>query len=74
MSWRLRSRRERPGALVQLVDGRYAVTSEELVAVGGRRMLADWCERRARLAGVDAVERAWWQEVTGVLSAPGSHR
>ena len=71
VSYRLRSRRERPGALVQLVDGRFAVTGEELVAVGGRRMLADWCERRARLAGDDAVERAWWQEVAGVLKAPG---
>jgi cell volume regulation protein A len=74
VSWRLRSRRERPGALVQLVDGRFAVTGEKLVAVGGRRMLADWCERRARLAGDDAVERAWWQEVAGVLKAPGARR
>lgn len=72
VAWRLRSRRERPGALVQLADGRFAITSDTIVAVGGRRMLADWCEGRARRAGADAVERAWWQEVAGVLSAPGT--
>ena len=37
---RLRLRRDGPGALVVLADGRYAVTSEELLAVGGRRQLA----------------------------------
>jgi len=68
----LRSRRDRPGALVALVDGRYAVTGPEVVAVGGRRALASWCERRAdRDGGVDPVERSWWQEVTGALIARG---
>ena len=59
------------GAMLALADGRYAVTGETVVAVGGRRALADWCERRAERAGVDPVERAWWQEVTGALIARG---
>jgi cell volume regulation protein A len=58
-------------AMLALADGRYAVTSETVVAVGGRRALADWCERRSERAGVDAAERAWWQEVTGALIARG---
>ncbi|HEV7615529.1 MAG TPA: potassium/proton antiporter [Solirubrobacterales bacterium] len=67
----LRSRRDGVGAMAALADGRYAVTGEELVAVGGRRALADWCERRAARPGVDQAERAWWQEVTGALIARG---
>ena len=43
----LRSRRERPSALVTLADGRYSVITEGVVAVGGRQALARWCERRA---------------------------
>ena len=64
----LRSRRDRPGALVGLADGRYAITDERLVAVGGRRALARWCEDRVGRAA-DQVERAWWQEVAGALRA-----
>jgi hypothetical protein len=67
----LRSRGDRVGAMAALADGRYAVTGEELIAVGGRRALAGWCERRAERPGVDAVEKAWWQEVTGALIARG---
>lgn len=68
----LRSRRDRPGALVALVDGRYAVTGADVIAVGGRRALAGWCERRAETRGAaDPAERAWWQEVTGALIARG---
>jgi potassium/hydrogen antiporter len=58
-------------AMLALADGRYAVTGKTVVAVGGRRALADWCERRAERAGLDAAERAWWQEVTGALIARG---
>jgi potassium/hydrogen antiporter len=58
-------------ALVALTDGRYAAIGAEVVAVGGRRALAGWCERRAEREGVDAAERAWWQEVTGALIARG---
>ena len=67
----MRSRSDADGAMVALADGRYAVTSETVVAIGGRRAIADWCERRAERADVDAAERAWWQEVTGALIARG---
>ena len=36
---------------------------EAAVAVGDRRALAHWCERRAQRVGDDPAERAWWQEV-----------
>jgi cell volume regulation protein A len=67
----LRSRRDRPSALAALADGRFAVITEELVAVGGRQALARWCERRAERAGEDEAERSWWQEVIGALIARG---
>jgi len=67
----LRSRGDRVGVMAALADGRYAVTGEDVIAVGGRRALADWCERRAERKGVDQAERAWWQEVTGALIARG---
>jgi cell volume regulation protein A len=67
----LRSRRDRSTALVALADGRYAITSDTVVAVGGRRALASWCERRAERSGEDPAERAWWQEVIGALIARG---
>ncbi len=67
----LRSRRDHPSALVGMADGRYAVTTETIVAVGGRQALARWCERRAERSGTDAAERAWWQEVIGALIARG---
>ena len=67
----LRSRRERPSALVALADGRYSVVTEGVVAVGGRQALAGWCERRAEAGGDDPAERAWWQEVIGALIARG---
>jgi cell volume regulation protein A len=67
----LRSRADSGGAMLALADGRYAVVSEDLVAVGGRRALAGWCERRAARPGVDQDERAWWQEITGALIARG---
>jgi potassium/hydrogen antiporter len=67
----LRDRRDGTGVMAALADGRYAVTGEDLVAVGGRRALAEWCERRAGREGVDQAERAWWQEVTGALIARG---
>jgi cell volume regulation protein A len=64
----LRIRRDVPGALVALEDGRYAVVGP-LVAVGGRQALASWCMRRLRrLDGADP-ERAWLQNVVGALAA-----
>ena len=67
----LRSRRDRPSSLVALIDGRYAVVTKGVVAIGGRRALAGWCERRATQGGDDPPERAWWQEVIGALIARG---
>jgi cell volume regulation protein A len=68
---RLRTRRDSPGALMALADGRYAVTGDSLVALGGRNQLADWASRRVRQAGSGAA-RSWWQEVAGVLNAPAA--
>ena len=68
----VRSRRDRASALVALADGRYAMTTATIVAVGGRQGLARWCERRAERVGRDEpTERAWWQEVIGALIARG---
>jgi cell volume regulation protein A len=68
----LRSRRDRSSALTALADGRYAVTTESVVALGGRHALARWCERRAQRVGADdPAEHAWWQEVIGALIARG---
>jgi cell volume regulation protein A len=67
---RVRTRRDRPGALLALADGRYAVTGDGLLAMGGRNLLARWCIRRAGLTTPEPEERAWWQEVIGVLSGP----
>jgi cell volume regulation protein A len=67
----LRSRRDRPASLVALADGRYALATESIVAIGGRHALAGWCERRAERGGDDPAERAWWQEVIGALIARG---
>jgi cell volume regulation protein A len=65
---RLRIRRDVPGALVVLADGRYAVTGP-LVAVGGRDQLRDWAQRRLRHLHADDDERGWLQNVTGALAA-----
>ena len=63
---RLRSRRDVPGALVLLEDGRYAVTGPVL-ALGSRQALSDWIRRRIR-SGVGDTERVWWEEVLGALA------
>jgi cell volume regulation protein A len=62
----LRIRRDHPGALVVLRDGRYAITSP-LLAVGGREDLTGWLRRRIRQA--DDAELAWLQTVIGALAA-----
>jgi cell volume regulation protein A len=67
----LRSRRDHPSALVALADSRYALVTETVMALGDRRSVARWCERRAERAGDDPAERAWWQEVIGALVARG---
>ncbi len=62
----LRTRRDARGALLVLVDGRYAVTGPAL-AVGGARQVQTYARRR--LAGEsDETARAWWQEVIGAMA------
>jgi len=67
---RLRTRRDEPGALVALADGRFAVTTEAALALGSRRALAEWCGRRALRPGIGEAERSWWQEAAGTLVVP----
>jgi cell volume regulation protein A len=63
----LRTRREQPGALLLLADGRLAVTGDDVVAVGGARQLFRYT--RERIARADSPQaRAWWQEVAGAVS------
>jgi potassium/hydrogen antiporter len=62
----LRTRRDVPGALVYLADGRFAVSGPSL-AVGGRLQLTDYARRRLRRTADDR-ERAWWEEVIGALA------
>ncbi len=67
---RLRTRRDEPGALVLLADGRFAVTGDGVVASGGQRQLFRYCRDRIRRAETRSA-RAWWQEVAGVVSQAG---
>ena len=62
----LRMRRDQPGTLVLLEDGRYAVTGRH-AARGARRDLDDWVRRR--LAHADGDERIWLQTISGALAA-----
>jgi potassium/hydrogen antiporter len=69
---RVRTRRDQPGALVALADGRYAVTGEGVVAIGSRDLVAKWAVRRADRPGLEPEAHAWWQEVLGVMAAPAA--
>ena len=62
----MRSRRDRPGALVALEDGRYAFTGP-IMAVGPRAAVQAAARKRMRAAQTDA-ERAWWEEVIGAMA------
>jgi cell volume regulation protein A len=62
----LRIRRDAPGGLWLLADGRYAVTGP-VAAVGGASDLSAWAARRLSVADPD--ERAWLQTVIGALAA-----
>ena len=62
----IRIRRDEPGGLFALEDGRYAVTGR-LAAVGGRDDVGQWARRRMRRATPD--ERAWLMTVIGALAA-----
>ena len=61
----LRVRRDRPGSLVALEDGRYAITGPLLIA-GSRDGLTTYARRRAAVAGAD--DRAWLQTVVAALA------
>ncbi|HWK25352.1 MAG TPA: potassium/proton antiporter [Solirubrobacter sp.] len=62
----LRTRRDEPGALVVLEDGRFGV-SGPLLAIGPSGELQAFARRRLSNASSPG-ERAWWQEVVGALA------
>jgi potassium/hydrogen antiporter len=62
----LRTRRDEPGALVMLDDGRYAVTGP-LLAIGPAGELQQIVRRRLARAQTPG-ERAWWREVAGAIA------
>ena len=62
----LRTRRDEPGALVALDDGRYAVCGP-LLAIGPSGELQAFARRRLGTSETPG-ERAWWQEVVGALA------
>jgi potassium/hydrogen antiporter len=64
----LRTRRDRPGALLALADGRFAYTGS-ILAIGSARRVQDAARRRLRDTDDDS-ERAWWREVIGALAEP----
>jgi len=66
----LRARSDVPSAVVVLVDGRFAVTSPKLVALGGRRNLGRWVAERAENPATSPQDRSWLQEALGVINAP----
>jgi cell volume regulation protein A len=65
---RLRTRRDRPGAVVWLEDGRCAYTGTT-VAIGTPQQLQLAARRRLTAAGDDA-DQSWWREVLGALATP----
>lgn len=62
---RLRIRREQPGALVALEDGRYAVTGPLIIA-GSRDDVTAYARRR--VGSADPDESAWLQSIVGALA------
>ena len=62
----LRTRRDHPGALVALDDGRYAITGP-IVAVGSASQLQRYARDQLD-PNRDNAEQAWWQEVIGVVA------
>jgi hypothetical protein len=69
---RLCQRRDAPGALVSLVDRRYALTGP-VVAVGPALQMQRFLRRRAQDARLDA-ERAWLERACHALVADVRHR
>jgi len=62
---RLRTRRDRAGALVALADGRYGLTGSTL-AIGPAGVLRRYASRRLAVAAA-GPEAAWWREVSTAL-------
>jgi cell volume regulation protein A len=62
----LRIRRDTPGALLVLEDGRYAITGP-LLAIGSRPALINWAE--SRMVRGDDEERAWLRTAVGALAS-----
>jgi cell volume regulation protein A len=62
---RLRKRHDRPGSVVALEDGRYAVTGSLLIVGSARQVRRQ--ARKCLQQTDDEAERAWWQEVIGAL-------
>ncbi len=67
----LRLRRDAPGCLVVLDDGRYAVCGQ-VVAVGARRQIIRWLETRQRTAS--AEERAWMRTIIGAVATDAAEQ
>ncbi len=67
---RLRIRRDAPGSLVVLADGRYAVTGAH-AAIGSRAAMSAWAQRRLRHADED--ERGWLETVVAALAGDLRH-
>jgi potassium/hydrogen antiporter len=64
----LRIRRDTPGALVALADGRYAVTGP-LIVVGSRQDITQFATRRMRRLPPDSSERPWLQNVVAAMAS-----
>src|SRR3954449_11539260 len=64
----MRTRRDVPGAVVALADGRYAYTGP-IVAIGSAQQVQEAARRRLRVAKADA-DASWWREVIGALAVP----
>ena len=63
---RLRTRRDRPGSVVVLEDGRYAYVGTSVAA--GSAAAVQTAARRRLGRATDAAEIAWWREVIGALA------
>ncbi|WP_026911451.1 potassium/proton antiporter [Patulibacter minatonensis] len=63
---RVRLRRDRPGALVVLADGRYGVSGS--IAIVGSRQAVQGAARRKLEGAPDDAEAGWWQEVVGACA------
>ncbi len=63
---RLRTRRDRPGSVVVLEDGRYAYVGTSVAA--GSAYAVQAAARRRLGRATDAAEISWWREVIGALA------